>query len=192
MTTGIETYLYSLSEDILILNVSGMHITSLPDLTRFKNLKILYCYNNQLTALPTLPQNLQELYCSHNQLTSFPTLPQNLTKIYCFHNKLTYLPTLPENLKILSYSNNPNNPIFKVVDSSSIIKLKQNVQTLNNSRHLYYCLQFKKQFRKWLWEKVRAPKIKKMSHPKYLVENLGEHDDLNIFLDNWSSKCAKG
>ena len=30
MTTGIETYLYSLSEDILILNVSGMHITPLP------------------------------------------------------------------------------------------------------------------------------------------------------------------
>jgi len=207
MTTVIEPYLNSLSEDILILNVSGMHITSLPDLTRFKNLKILYCYNNQLTALPTLPhnlkqihcynnkltalptlpQNLQELYCSHNQLTSFPTLPQNLTKIHCFHNKLTYLPTLPENLKILSYSNNPNNPIFKVVDSSSIIKLKQNVQTLNNSRHLNYCLQFKKQFRKWLWEKVRAPKIKKMSHPKYLVENLGEHDDLDTVLHNWDT-----
>jgi Leucine-rich repeat (LRR) protein len=189
MTTEIETYLNSLSEDILILNVSGRSITSLPDLTRFKNLQKLYCFNNELTSLPSLPQNLEELYCSNNKLTSLPSLPQNLQKLYCCSNKLTLLPTLPDNLKILSYS---NIPIYKPVNSNSLInyrinliQIKQNVQIINNFRHLYYCLKFKKQFRKWLWEKVREPNAKKLYDPNYLVENLGEDDDLDTFLNNW-------
>ena len=55
MTNTIETYLNSLSEDILELNISSKNIKSLPDLTRFKNLKTLNCSNNKLTSLPTLP-----------------------------------------------------------------------------------------------------------------------------------------
>ena len=78
MTTEIETYLNSLSEDILTINIEFKHIISFPDLTKFKNLKELNCSNNQLTSLPTLPQNLEILYCFNNQLTSLPTLPQNL------------------------------------------------------------------------------------------------------------------
>lgn len=39
MTTAIETYLNSLSEDILTLSIDSRDITSLPDLTRLKNLK---------------------------------------------------------------------------------------------------------------------------------------------------------
>jgi hypothetical protein len=39
ITTNIETYLNSLSDDILILDVSFKGIKSLPNLTRFKNLK---------------------------------------------------------------------------------------------------------------------------------------------------------
>ena len=38
------------------------------------------------------------------------------------------------------------------------------------------CLQYKKQFKKWLWEKVREPKIKKLYNPIYLIENLGDED----------------
>jgi len=164
MTTEIETYLNSLSEYILTLNISGKckGIKSLPDLTRFKNLKTLNCSDNQLTSLPTLPQNLEELHCYTNQLTLLPTLPQNIQELYCY-----------------------NNPISEIVNNISLIKIKQNIQILNNFRHLYYCLKFKKQFRKWLWEKVREPQIKKMFHPKYLVENLGEDDDLDTVLNNW-------
>ena len=101
MTTYIETYLNSLSEDILKLHISGKNIKSLPDLTKFKNLEILYCHNNQLTSLPTLPQNLKELNCHNNQLTSLPTLPQNLEKLVCSYNQLISLPTLPQNLENL-------------------------------------------------------------------------------------------
>jgi Leucine-rich repeat (LRR) protein len=222
MTTAIETYLNSLPENVLTIDISCRGLTSFPDLTRFKNLKILNCSVNQLTYLPTLPQNLKILYCSNNQLTSLPTLPQNLTELNCYNNKLTSLPTLPQNLKILYCSNNQltslptlpqnldyldcsynkltvlptlpqnletlhcyNNPISEIVNNSSFIKIKQNIQTLNNFRHLYYCLQFKEQLRKWLWEKVRESKIKKLYNPIYLLENLGEEDELDAVLDNW-------
>jgi hypothetical protein len=98
--------------------------------------------------LPTLPQNLEILYCERNELTSLPTLPQNLQKLYCFHN-----------------------PIYEIVNNDNFIKIKQNIQILNNVCHLYYCLKFKKQFRKWLWEKVRELNAKKMYSPNYLIEN---------------------
>jgi len=202
MTTAIEKYLNSLPEDIFTLDISRNGIQSLPELTRFpnltslncsdnrltslpalpQNLQVLYCRNNQLTSLPTLPQNLTSLYCRNNQLTSLPTLPENLQVLYCYNNQLTYLPTLPENLQVI-YCN--NNPIYKIVNNNSLFNVKQNIQIINNFRHVYYCVKFKKQLRKWLWEKVREPNIMKMYHPKYLIENLGEDDDLDTFLDNW-------
>jgi hypothetical protein len=93
------------------------------------------------------------------------------------------LPTLQQNLEYLYCS---NNPIYEIVNNNSLITIKQNIQTLNNFRHLYYCLQFKKQLRKWLWEKVREPNTKKLYNPIYLIENLGEDDDLDTFLNNWN------
>ena len=242
MITDIKTYFKSLSDDIVSLNISNKNVTSLPDLTRFKNLKILHCSNNKLTLLPTLPQNLEELncydneltllptlpqklkilrcfnnkltllpslpqklqrlYCDNNELTWLPTLPQNLIAVDCSDNKLTCLPTLPQNLEALYCYNNKltllpslprnlerlvcyNNPIYEILQGNSLFQIKQNIKILNKFRHLYYCLKFKKQLRKWLWEKVREPKIKKIYSPNYLLENLGDEDDLNEFLNNW-------
>jgi hypothetical protein len=92
------------------------------------------------------------------------------------------LPTLPENLKKIFYS---NNPISEIINSNNLIKIKENVQILNNFRHLYLCLQFKNHFRKWLWEKVREPSAKKLYNPIYLIENLGQDDELDEVLNNW-------
>ena len=222
MTTAVETYLNSLPEDILTIDISCKSLKSLPDLTRFKNIQELNCSNNLLTLLPTLPQNIEyldcnynqlnfiptlpqnltKLYCSYNKLTSLPTLPQNLKELYCSDNKLTSLPTLPQNLEILNCSDNQlnsmptlpqnltklycyDNPIYEIVKNDRLIKIKQNIQLLNNFRHLYYCLQFKEQLRKWLWEKVREPNAKKLYNPIYLIENLGDEDDLDEVLSNW-------
>ena len=79
-------------------------LTSLPPLP--ETLKKLYCSNNQLTSLPPLPETLEILYCQYNQLTSLPPLPETLKKLICWNNQLTSLPPLPETLEILSCSNN--------------------------------------------------------------------------------------
>ena len=92
MTSHIEIYLNSLSENILIIDIKYIIITFLPDLTRFKNLKELYCSYNELSSLPTLPKNLKILDISYNRLSSLPTLPENLEKLNCSKNQLTSLP----------------------------------------------------------------------------------------------------
>jgi Leucine-rich repeat (LRR) protein len=92
------------------------------------------------------------------------------------------LPTLPQNLQILDFS---NNPICEILNNTSLIEIKQKIQILNNFRHLWYCLIFKKHFRKWLWVKIREPKIQQMYDPIYLIENLKEEDDLELVLNNW-------
>ena len=50
MKISIETYLNSLSEDILTVSIEGRGIKSLPYLNRFKNLKELYCSDNKLSS----------------------------------------------------------------------------------------------------------------------------------------------
>ena len=84
----IETYINNLPENTEIINVNGRQLNYLPDLTRFTNLQILYCYNNHLTELPTLNENLQELYCYNNHLTELPTLNEKLKKLFCHNNQL--------------------------------------------------------------------------------------------------------
>ena len=141
MKTEILTYLNSFSEDISRLIIDGRGIKVLPDLTRFKNLKELYCSDNKLKTLPTLPQSLEILFCSgnkltslsdlpqnlkqvyftSNQLSSLPTLPQTLEELYCSDNKLTYLPNLPQNLVKLECCNN---------QLSSLPNLPQNLKKL--------------------------------------------------------------
>jgi Leucine-rich repeat (LRR) protein len=103
---NIENYLNSLNEEITTIDVAYKNINYLPDITRFKNLRILICHCNILTTLPTLPENLQELYCQCNALTSLPTLPQNLKIMVCHTNQLAALPALPETLKKLSCDSN--------------------------------------------------------------------------------------
>jgi hypothetical protein len=98
---------------------------------------------------------------------------------------LTFLPTLPQNLEELYCS---NSPIYQIIKGRSLIQIKKIIQILNNVRYLYYSLKFKKQLRKWLWEKVRQKQIMNKYHPKYLLENLEDEDtDLDMVLNNWDS-----
>jgi len=123
---NIEEYFDSFPDDVDRIDVSDEYLNYLPDLSRFKKLKELYCNGNYLTSLPVLPktleklncgyngltllpnlpENLKVLYCSNNQLTSLPVLPEKLKELYCFNNKLTSLPVLSEKLNELNCSNN--------------------------------------------------------------------------------------
>lgn len=244
MAFCIESYLNSLYEDILEINIIDKDLRYLPDLTRFKKLEILNCRinrlrylpalpkslkrlnctDNRLINLPELPEKLYELHCSHNLLNTLPNLPKGLKTLNCSHNLLSVLPILPESLKNLYCCSNDlifipnfpnslqhischsnelitipiipnfiysmfiyyrNNPIYNIVNNDNFDIVKKNIIIINNFRHLYYCIKFRTQFRKYLWERVREPKIVKKYDPNYLIEHLGDDADLDEVLNEW-------
>ena len=100
----------------------------------------------------------------------------------------TYETFLSHDILTLNLSNISKKAFYEIVlpdSNSSYAKVKKNIRVFKYFRHLWYCLQYKKQFRKWLWEKVRHPRIMRKYHPNHLVQNLSDDDDLNKFLDNW-------
>ena len=173
------TWLPPLNNNLKHLICSDNKLTSLPPLNN--NLTHLYCHHNQLTSLPPLnntlthldcsriqltelqPLNntLTHLYCSGNQLTWLPSLNNNLTDLYCSYNQLTWLPPLNNNLNtLLCYNNN--------IYDENYYNYKNKITILRNFRYTYYLLKFKKHFKRWLWEKVREPKIMAKFHPSHL------------------------
>jgi Leucine-rich repeat (LRR) protein len=122
------------------------------------------------------------LYCDGNKLTYLPTLPPTLKILECTYNELTYLPPLPEGIETFAIA---NNPISEIVNSDYFVITKNNIDTVNKFRHLYYCIKFRDQFRKYLWVRVREPKIAKKYNPDYLIEHLGNNTDLDQVLAKW-------
>jgi Leucine-rich repeat (LRR) protein len=184
------TSLPELNHQLKKLHCQCNKLTSLPELN--EHLQELYCSFNLLTFLPKLNVNLRMLYCSDNQIIYLPLLNKGLNCIHCYKNQLITLPNLNEKLEFLSYHDNPiiyqlinHNDSSKIILGNDLNILKQQVKTINNIIYSYYCLKFKKQFKKWLWELVREPKIIKKFHPSYLIENLNEKDDLDEFLEKW-------
>ena len=57
MYMNIEKYIDSLSTNIIEIDISkyGYELTFLPDLSKFKKLKKLYCYKSNLTHIENLP-----------------------------------------------------------------------------------------------------------------------------------------
>ena len=88
------------------LQVDHKDIRSLAGLEYFTGLEKLWCWNNQLTALPPLPSGLLALICYSNQLTSLSVLPSGLIVLQCGDNQLTSLPALPSGLTYLSCDDN--------------------------------------------------------------------------------------
>ena len=83
-----------------------------------------------------------------------------------------------------------NNFIFDLIcPMKSIYYLSNNfvyekISILNKFRYTFYAIKFKSKFKRWLWEKVREPKIMKQFHPDHLTA-LKETDDLEEFLEDW-------
>jgi Leucine-rich repeat (LRR) protein len=158
----------------------------LPDLP--EKLGGLFCNNNQLVTLPRLPQKLERLFCNSNQLRTLPHLPQKLESLFCRDNQLDYFPLLNKKLQTLWHGWCVNNPIYEILynrPDNNIDKIRIRIQKLYNFRHLYYSLKFKKQFKYWIWAKVREPKIILQYNPSNLFNNLDDDDDLDEFLQNY-------
>ena len=110
------------SEDTDELDISGLNITSLPQLpptleyldvseTRLTSLpqlpptlEILDVSKTQITTLPDLLPNLEMLYVSETQITSLPELPPTLTELDVSKTQITTLPDLPPTLEVLDVS----------------------------------------------------------------------------------------
>jgi len=197
MDFNIEEYINSLPLGVGIINVSRKNLTYLPDLTRFKKLKELLCSNNKLKSLPPLPNSLVVLSCRNNPLTELPQFNDNLKVLVCSKNNLTWLPHLNNNLEYLDCSENQLTELPPLNNKLEVLKCYDNkifhkkhifnkniIQTLRNFRYTYYLLKFKKHFKRWLWEKVREPKVMVKFHPNHLNE-LKDTDDLEVFLENW-------
>jgi hypothetical protein len=169
-----------LPENLLELLCSNNYLTSLPKLP--KRLKKLYCHDNRLRLLPSLPIHLQDLYCHSNELTYLPQLHRRLQHLFCQWNKLASFPDLPTLQSHCLHSN----PVYNVVGNLNLTTMQNNIRIINRFVYLYYCLKFKHQFRTWLWEKVRKPKIEQKYHPSYLISNLDEDADLDMVLMDWT------
>jgi Leucine-rich repeat (LRR) protein len=171
-----------LNESLKILNCSYNCLCDLPSLNN--NLKQLYCQYNKINELPELNINLRQLNCAHNKLTKLPNLNIKLEELTCIENNIKWLPPINNylyyiyfDIEIYNYNIYNNNPYSQCF----VIKI------LKKFRYTYYAVKFKQQFKRWLWEKVREPKIMKKFHPDYLNE-LKETDDLEVFLNEWVNK----
>ena len=91
--------------DVLrFLFVSNCGLTSLPDLSIFRNLEVLDLSCNQLREIRNLPKNLRELTCSHNQIKQIEC-GSELQRLKCEWNKLQHL-DIPRTLVVLQCNDN--------------------------------------------------------------------------------------
>jgi Leucine-rich repeat (LRR) protein len=163
------TLLPPLPPNLEFFNCTVNQLTSLPALPL--SLHTLYCNNNNLTSLPQLPPNLKIMHCWENQLTSMPCLPPTMLSLHCNHNRLYSFYYVPENLELI-FDHNPIYDAISFPDQYHNLLWYKEIRVLNQFKHLYYSLKFKKQFRDWLWVKVRELRIREKYNPSYLLENV--------------------
>ncbi len=173
------------------LSCNNNQLTQLPTLP--STLIYLVCNNNQLRQLPTLPPTLIQLDCKYNQLRQLPTLPSILTYLFCEDNQLTQLPTLPPTLEYFDCRYNVlpfGHEIYHTKMMEYIIQMRNKNNILIRFKELFYAFKYKKQFRDWLWVRIREPKIRNKYHPDNLIKLLEDRenltlDELDELDDNW-------
>lgn len=116
--TGVE-YLTSLHQ----LDCPNNQLTALPALPN--SLTYLRCDNNQITALGTLPNSVNYLSCTNNLISSVSSFPTSLNYVYISDNNLNALPALPTGLSYMDCSRNNLNALPAI--------LPNNLQQLNCS-----------------------------------------------------------
>ena len=143
-------------------------------------MEYITCNHNQLIYIPILP-NLISLKCSHNQLTRIPVFPK-IKLLHCMDNQLTSIPVFPL-LESFYYYDNPVEDIivyccftydYYIFDIQRFHRINEQIHRF---RELFYALKYKKQFRLFLWDRIRRPKIEVQYHPTKLVQFIQEHPE---------------
>ena len=184
------TQLPPLNKFLINLHCEINQLTTLPPLGPY--ILTLKCYENQLTTLPKLNYNLLVLDCHSNNITHLPHLNKHLQKLNCSDNLLTMLPQINEELigincysnDLYGYPTKPNHVNCQIPEYYRISYSKKIYKILYNFRFTFYTIKLKSKFKKWLWERVREPKIMAKFHPDHL-NSLKETDDLEEFLEEW-------
>jgi hypothetical protein len=69
---------------------------------------------------------------------------------------------------------------YNISMSDYIIKIRQEITIMNRFKELFYALKYKKQFRDWLWVRIREPKIRKKYHPDNLMKMLEGREEMTL------------
>lgn len=82
------------------VDLSGMGLTKLPDLSAVTVDGDFECYGNNLTSLAGAPKSVGGVFdCSDNQLTTLQGAPQTVDGVfYCYDNLLTTLEGAPQSV----------------------------------------------------------------------------------------------
>jgi uncharacterized repeat protein (TIGR01451 family) len=105
------------------LNCSNNQLLAIPEIPNLYNLD---CSNNQLSTLPVLPNSLIYLTCNNNQLMMLPNLPNSLQFLWCYNNSLQSLPVLPNSLLDLNFSGNNITSLFSLPNSLVNLRCSNN------------------------------------------------------------------
>jgi hypothetical protein len=81
--------------NVIKLSFTNLKLRELPDLTRFKHLRVIHCSNNRLTSIDNLPDNIEFIFCSNNRITCINNLPFWLSGLFCNNNRIQYIKELP-------------------------------------------------------------------------------------------------
>ena len=179
---NLLTELPDLPEALEVLYCNNNKLKSLPELP---HLWFLNCHNNSLKCLPELPLSLVDLYVGSNEINELPKLPVNLIFLECYNNKLSVLPELPSGINEIYCAKNeltilpdiptlgvfwynPNPLIYKVTSKECINETNKKIRRFKD---LFYAWKYRTKLRKWLWERVRQPRILR---DMYLIDDLLE------------------
>jgi len=130
----------------------------------------MFCSRNCLTDIPALPTCLTVLHCNENRLRVLPKLPSTLRELCCALNLIEMLPLLPDSLTELYCSNNPliglgYYPFEEFIDDGFCSAYRKWQTRMERFRFQWYCMRFKRQFRDWLFVRVREKRALEQYHP---------------------------
>jgi hypothetical protein len=99
------------------------------------------------------------------------------------------LPELGPSLKRLNCGEN-HLPYNDCLNEEKRIEINKAMQLLKKVRFHIMCVKYKKQFRVWLWEKVRRPKAENKYHYANLIDLLSrieekDEDAFDMALESW-------
>jgi Leucine-rich repeat (LRR) protein len=113
-------------------------LKTMPDLSRFHNLKILYCYRNEIKQISGLEMpNLESLFCSNNKLVSLTNFP-NLTYLNCSNNQLSYLPNMPKIKTLYCLNNKLTSIMFNLSNLEALYCMKNKITHLSTMPNIKF------------------------------------------------------